>query len=168
MTDQTTSPAALAALTPRKRVVAGITSEILLSAAWESLRKLNPRTLARNPVMFVVEVVSALTTVILIRDILAGHGGIGFTAQIVFWLWFTVIFANFSEAVAEGRGKAQAENLRRTRTQTQAKRLTGTARHAAVRDGLRPRSQGGRSGPGRGGGHDPQRRRCDRRRGLGR
>jgi K+-transporting ATPase ATPase B chain len=132
MTDQTTSPAALAALTPRKRVVAGITSEILMSAAWESLRKLNPRTLARNPVMFVVEIVSALTTIILIRDILAGHGGIGFTAQIVFWLWFTVIFANFSEAVAEGRGKAQAENLRRTRTQTQAKRLAGPA--AAARE----------------------------------
>jgi potassium-transporting ATPase ATP-binding subunit len=127
MTDQTTSPAAAAGLTPRKRAVAGISSEILVSAAWEALRKLNPRTLARNPVMFVVEIVSALTTVILIRDILAGHGGIGFTAQIVFWLWFTVIFANFSEAVAEGRGKAQAENLRRTRTQTQAKRLTGTA-----------------------------------------
>ena len=107
----------------RKRGVAGISSEILMSAAWESLRKLNPRTLARNPVMFVVEVVSALTTVILIQDIVTGQGGIGFTAQIVFWLWFTVIFANFSEAVAEGRGKAQAENLRRTRTQTQAKRL---------------------------------------------
>ena len=133
MTDQTTSPAAVAALTPRKRVVAGITSEILMSAAWESLRKLNPRTLARNPVMFVVEIVSALTTVILIRDILAGHGGIGFTAQIVFWLWFTVIFANFSEAVAEGRGKAQAENLRRTRTQTQAKRLTGAAKSGSSR-----------------------------------
>jgi len=108
---------------PRRRAVAGISSEILVSAAWDALRKLNPRTLARNPVMFVVEIVSALTTVILIRDIVAGHGGIGFTAQIVFWLWFTVIFANFSEAVAEGRGKAQAENLRRTRTQTQAKRL---------------------------------------------
>ena len=127
MTDQTTSPAEVAALTPRKRAVAGISSEILMSAAWEALRKLNPRTLARNPVMFVVEIVSALTTVILIRDILAGHGGVGFTAQIAFWLWFTVIFANFSEAVAEGRGKAQAENLRRTRTQTQAKRLTGAA-----------------------------------------
>ena len=108
---------------PRRRAVAGISSEILASAAWDALRKLNPRTLARNPVMFVVEIVSALTTIILIRDIIAGHGGIGFTAQIVFWLWFTVIFANFSEAVAEGRGKAQAENLRRTRTQTQAKRL---------------------------------------------
>ena len=58
---------------------------------------------------------------------------IGFTAQIVFWLWFTVIFANFSEAVAEGRGKAQAENLRRTRTQTQAKRLTGAATRASSR-----------------------------------
>ena len=110
-------------LVHRKRGVAGISSEILMSAAWESLRKLNPRTLARNPVMFVVEVVSALTTVILIQDIVTGQGGIGFTAQIVFCPWFTVIFANFSEAVAEGRGKAQAENLRRTRTQTQAKRL---------------------------------------------
>ena len=110
-------------LVHRKRGVAGVSSEILLSAAWESLRKLNPRTLARNPVMFVVEIVSALTTVILIENIVTGRGAISFTAQIAFWLWFTVIFANFSEAVAEGRGKAQAENLRRTRTQTQAKRL---------------------------------------------
>jgi K+-transporting ATPase ATPase B chain len=106
-----------------KRVVAGITSEILIAAIGDSFRKLNPRTLARNPVMFVVEMVSALTTVIMIRDIVVGNGGVLFTAQLAFWLWFTVVFANFSEAVAEGRGKAQAENLRRTRTQTQAKRL---------------------------------------------
>ena len=72
MTDQTTSPAAMAALTPRKRVVAGITSEILLSAAWESLRKLNPRTLARNPVMFLVEVGWILTTLITIESIVIG------------------------------------------------------------------------------------------------
>src|SRR5262249_7953194 len=107
----------------RPRRVAGISSGILMAAARDSLRKLHPRTLARNPVMFVVEIVSALTTILLIRDIIAGNGGIRFTAQIVFWLWFTVIFANFAEAVAEGRGKAQAENLRRMRTQTQAKRL---------------------------------------------
>ncbi|HEY2889612.1 MAG TPA: potassium-transporting ATPase subunit KdpB [Dongiaceae bacterium] len=107
----------------RKRVVAGISSDILLAAVGDSFRKLNPRSLIRNPVMFVVEIVSALTTIIMIRDIVVGNPGVGFTAQLAFWLWFTVIFANFSEAVAEGRGKAQAENLRRTRTQTQAKRL---------------------------------------------
>ena len=106
-----------------KRAVAGISSEILIGAIGESFRKLNPRSLIRNPVMFVVEIVSALTTVIMLRDIIVGNPGVGFTAQLAFWLWFTVIFANFSEAVAEGRGKAQAENLRRTRTQTQAKRL---------------------------------------------
>src|SRR5258707_3412520 len=116
MTDQTTSPADLAALTPRKRVVAGITSEILMSAAWESLRKLNPRTLARNPVMFVVEAVSALTTVILIRDIIAGHGGIGFTAQIAFWVWFPLIFSNFFLAAAEGRGPPPTPELSPTLT----------------------------------------------------
>jgi K+-transporting ATPase ATPase B chain len=108
----------------RKRVVAGISSEILKAAVWDSVRKLSPRTLIRNPVMFVVEIVAALSTVILVRDIVVGNPNIGFTAQIAFWLWFTVFFANFAEAVAEGRGKAQAENLRRTRTQTQAKRLT--------------------------------------------
>jgi K+-transporting ATPase ATPase B chain len=107
----------------RKRGVAGISSEIFGTAMLDSFRKLNPRTLARNPVMFVVEIVAALTTVLVIRDVVAGHPGILFTAQIAFWLWFTVVFANFAEAVAEGRGKAQAENLRRTRTKTMAKRL---------------------------------------------
>src|SRR5271168_4218012 len=111
----------------RKRAVAGVSSDILMGAVGESFRKLNPRTLMRNPVMFVVEIVSALTTIIMIRDIAVGNGGVLFTAQLAFWLWFTVVFANFSEAVDEGRGKAQAENLRRTRTQTQAKRLDGPA-----------------------------------------
>ena len=123
MTDKTMAEISVQAGGTRKRVVAGVTAEILTGAIGDSFRKLNPRTLARNPVMFVVEIVSALTTVILIRDIVMGNGGVFFTAQLAFWLWFTVIFANFSEAVAEGRGKAQAENLRRTRTQTQAKRL---------------------------------------------
>ena len=96
---------------------------ILGPAIGESFRKLDPRTLIRNPVMFVVEVVAVLTTVILIRDIAIHHGKILFEAQIVLWLWFTVVFANLAEAVAEGRGKAQAEALRKTRTETVAKRL---------------------------------------------
>ena len=90
--------------------------------------KLDPRTLMKNPVMFVLEVVTALTTVILIRDVVTGGANLGFEFQIVLWLWFTVLFANFAEAVAEGRGKAQADALRRTRTETQAKLLIGADR----------------------------------------
>jgi len=77
----------------------------------------------RNPVMFVVEVVAALTTLILVRDVVTHGPGLGFTVQIVLWLWITVLFANFAEAVAEGRGKAQAATLRKARTETMAKRL---------------------------------------------
>ena len=90
--------------------------------------KLDPRSLMKNPVMFVLEVVTALTTVILIRDIVSGGANLGFEFQIVLWLWFTVLFANFAEAVAEGRGKAQADALRRTRSETQAKLLIGADR----------------------------------------
>ena len=72
-----------------------------------------------------LEVVATLTTVLLIRDAVVGGANLGFSFQIVLWLWFTVLFANFAEAVAEGRGKAQAESLRRTRTETQAKVLSG-------------------------------------------
>src|ERR1700722_563380 len=108
----------------RKRGVAGISTDILVTAAGEAFKKLDPRTLIRNPVMFVVELVSVLTTILVIKTAIAGGASLGFALQITFWLWFTVIFANFAEAVAEGRGKAQAENLRRTRTQTMAKRLT--------------------------------------------
>src|ERR1700731_94789 len=88
--------------------------------------KLDPRTLMKNPVMFVLEVVTALTTVILIRDLFTGGANILFEFQIILWLWFTVLFANFAEAVAEGRGKAQADTLRRQRTQTRAKLITGS------------------------------------------
>ena len=77
----------------------------------------------RNPVMFVVLLGSALTTLVVIRDVLTGRGGIAFSVQLTLWLWFTVVFANFAEAMAEGRGKAQADALRSTRTQTHAKRL---------------------------------------------
>jgi potassium-transporting ATPase ATP-binding subunit len=86
--------------------------------------KLDPRTLAKNPVIFVLEIVTALTTIFLVRDVVTGSGNIGFEFQIVVWLWFTVLFANFAEAVAEGRGKAQADTLRRQRTETQAKLLS--------------------------------------------
>jgi K+-transporting ATPase ATPase B chain len=96
---------------------------IIGPAIGRSFRKLDPRTLVRNPVMFVVEVVAALTTILLVRDIVGSKGNILFESQIVFWLWFTVLFANFAEAVAEGRGKAQADALRKTRTETPAKKL---------------------------------------------
>ena len=99
--------------------------KIVVPAIGSAFVKLNPRTLMKNPVMFVLEIVTALTTVILIRDLVTGGGHIGFEFQIILWLWFTVLFANFAEAVAEGRGKAQADTLRRQRTETQAKLLTG-------------------------------------------
>ena len=87
------------------------------------VKTVNLRHMVRNPVMFVVLVGSALTTLVLIRDVLGGAGDTAFTLQLALWLWFTVVFANFAEAMAEGRGKAQAETLRRSRTETTAKRL---------------------------------------------
>ncbi|HYC21766.1 MAG TPA: potassium-transporting ATPase subunit B, partial [Candidatus Bathyarchaeia archaeon] len=96
--------------------------DILRRATWDSVRKLDPRVLVRNPVMFVVEVVAAVTTILFVRDLVAG-GEPGFIGQISAWLWFTVLFANFAEAVAEGRGKAQADTLRRAKTETVANRL---------------------------------------------
>jgi potassium-transporting ATPase ATP-binding subunit len=97
--------------------------KIALPAIGASFAKLDPRPMIKSPVMFVVEVVAALTTLILIRDIVTGGANLGFTIQITLWLWITVLFANFAEAVAEGRGKAQADTLRRTRTETRAKRI---------------------------------------------
>src|SRR6058998_4198491 len=99
--------------------------KIVVPAIRASFAKLDPRLMGKNPVMFVVEIVAALTTVIFLRDLVTGGANLGFTFQIILWLWFTVLFANFAEAVAEGRGKAQADALRKTRTQTQAKLLTG-------------------------------------------
>ncbi|KGF69598.1 potassium-transporting ATPase subunit B [Hoeflea sp. BAL378] len=96
---------------------------ILIPALSGAVRKLNPRTLAQNPVMFVVAVVSVLTTVLFFKDAATGAGNLGFSFQILLWLWFTLLFANFAEAVAEGRGKAQAESLRRSRSETQARLL---------------------------------------------
>ncbi|MDB5597813.1 MAG: kdpB [Hyphomicrobiales bacterium] len=96
---------------------------ILGPAALDAVRKLDPRSLARTPVIFTTEVVAALVTALWVRDLAQGQGGAGFSGQIAAWLWFTVLFATFAEAVAEGRGKAQAASLRRTRSDTHAKRL---------------------------------------------
>jgi potassium-transporting ATPase ATP-binding subunit len=113
--------------TTRRRTSAStlVDPKIVIPAIGSAFAKLNPRTLMKNPVMFVLEIVTVLTTVILVRDLIMGSETLAFEVQIVVWLWFTVLFANFAEAVAEGRGKAQAETLRRQRTETQAKLLTG-------------------------------------------
>src|SRR5580704_6438666 len=99
--------------------------KIVRRAAWDSLIKLHPVTMMRNPVMFVVEVGSVVTTILLVMERSQGKPGFGFNLQITLWLWFTVLFANFAEAMAEGRGKAQADTLRKARAETQANRLRG-------------------------------------------
>jgi K+-transporting ATPase ATPase B chain len=101
-----------------------VDAKILMPAVSAAFVKLDPRTLIKNPVIFVLEIVTILTTLLLLRDLVTGGGSVGFAFQIVLWLWFTVLFANFAEAIAEGRGKAQADALRRQRTETQAKLLS--------------------------------------------
>jgi K+-transporting ATPase ATPase B chain len=100
-------------------------SALLRPAALDSLRKLSPLHMAKNPVMFVVEVGSALTTLLFVRDLVVGSSGVPlwFSASLSLWLWFTVVFANFAEAIAEGRGKSQADALRRMRKDTTARRI---------------------------------------------
>ena len=107
-------------------VSAMLDPKIVMPAIGSALAKLDPRVMIKNPVMFVVEVVAALTTIIFLRDLVTGGESLAFTFQIILWLWFTVLFANFAEAVAEGRGKAQAESLKKTRTESQAKLLSGS------------------------------------------
>src|SRR5215468_10276093 len=102
---------------PRKKAV--WEWKIVRRAAWDSVLKLNPQTMMGNPVMFVVEIGSVITTVLLFK----GGEAFKFNLQITLWLWFTVLFANFAEAMAEGRGKAQADTLRRARSETMANRL---------------------------------------------
>src|SRR6267142_2277699 len=98
--------------------------KIVRRALLDSFLKLNPRTMMKNPVMFVVEVGSVITLALLIRNAMAGSGNFGFNLQISLWLWFTVLFANFAEAMAEGRGKAQADTLRKAKTEAIAHRIT--------------------------------------------
>ncbi len=115
-------------------------AEIVKRATVASFAKLNPVTLLKNPVMFVVEAGAAMTTIFLIRDLFTGGtltgGGISFQVQISLWLWFTVLFANFAEAMAEARGKAQADALRKTKTDVTAKRLTASGTVEEVSGGL--------------------------------
>ncbi len=102
-------------------------------AAWTRSSSLIRAGMVRNPVMFVVEVGSVLTTLLWLQALL-GHGeaAAGFIGWVAIWLWFTVLFANFAEALAEGRGKAQAEALRRTRQETQAKRVQAEGQRSQV------------------------------------
>jgi potassium-transporting ATPase ATP-binding subunit len=101
------------------------TGPLMATAARDALVKLDPRTLVRNPVMFVTAIVAALSTALLVKGVVTSTGGIAFQAQLVFWLWLTVSFGNFAEAMAEGRGKAQAESLRQTKADLWAKRMLG-------------------------------------------
>ncbi|MGC7870869.1 potassium-transporting ATPase subunit KdpB [Desulfosporosinus sp. SYSU MS00001] len=100
-------------------------SAMIVEAIKDAFKKLNPSIMWRNPVMFVVEVVAVLSTYFVLRDLVTHAKTLGFNTQIAIWLWITVIFANFSEAIAEGRGKAQASALRKTRSETLAKKLDG-------------------------------------------
>ncbi len=106
--------------------------KIVRQALIDSLVKLHPRTMMKNPVMFVVEVGSLVTTVLLFKDLSRHTGAFGFDLQITLWLWFTVLFANFAEAMAEGRGKAQAETLRKAKAETVANRLLANGKTETV------------------------------------
>jgi K+-transporting ATPase ATPase B chain len=97
--------------------------KIVSRAVLDSFTKLHPRTMVKNPMMFVVEVGAVLTTIELVKDTAQHAGQFGFGLQITLWLWFTVLFANFAEAMAEGRGKAQADTLRKARAETVARRF---------------------------------------------
>ena len=110
-------------LTAHRRAGGIFTGPLVRRASLDSVRKLDPRLVAKNPVMFVVEVGAALTTIILVGQILTRAGNVGFRLQITLWLWFTVVFANFAEAMAEARGKAQADTLRATKKETLARRI---------------------------------------------
>ena len=129
-------------LRKRMPITALTDPKIVWPAVGTAFTKLAPRAMVKNPVMFVVEVVAALATVIFIREWLHGSEFVGFTVQIVVWLWFTVLFANFAEAVAEGRGKAQAATLRQTREETKAKLIVNE------KTGLIVPTHAGKLGPG--------------------
>ncbi|MGA3264990.1 MAG: potassium-transporting ATPase subunit KdpB, partial [Terracidiphilus sp.] len=110
--------------------------QIVVQAMLDSVRKLDPRGMVKNPVMFVVEVGSVLTSALLIDNIVNHRPGFGFNLQITLWLWFTVLFANFAEAMAEGRGKAQADTLRKAKGETIAKRYTASGGFEEVVSGM--------------------------------
>src|ERR1700731_838244 len=121
---------------PRRNVRSLFDPAIIRPAIWDAFSKLDPRLLIRNPVMFVVEIVSVLTTILYLRELLTGGeaGTAKFTFQICLWLWITLLFANFAEAVAEGRGQAKAAPLREARTDTRAKRLIDPYGRSGMKD----------------------------------
>jgi K+-transporting ATPase ATPase B chain len=129
----------MSAKSETRKALAVFDPAVIIEAAVESVKKLAPNRLMRNPVIFVTEVVAALVTVLWLRDLVRGTGSPFFSGQIAAWLWFTVLFATFAEAIAEGRGKAQAATLRATRSDTMAKRLidpTGRNHLAAVTENV--------------------------------
>src|SRR5512134_2897989 len=126
MSDERARPRKPSGTSAGVRAVSAWEGHLLGAAALDSVRKLDPRAMVRNPVMFVVEIGSILTSLLWIRDLVAPAAAAPptwFTGQVTLWLWFTVLFANFAEALAEGRGKAQAAALRGLRQETQARRL---------------------------------------------
>jgi K+-transporting ATPase ATPase B chain len=112
------------------------TKQIAVQALRDSFMKLNPGVLVKNPVIFIVGIGALMTTVVVFTDILNGHFS-NFNFQITLWLWFTVLFANFAEAIAEGRGKAQADSLRKSRTQTKARKLINNKEEIVLANDLR-------------------------------
>src|SRR5579885_2260843 len=150
---QESSPVTLMPL-KRRRARPLFDPPIVRRAVRDSFAKLNPAHMLKNPVMFVVEVGAALTTGLAVRDAFGGAADLVFTLQITLWLWFTVLFANFAEAMAEGRGKAQADTLRKTKTETVARRLvngrTETVSATQLRAGDLVRVEAGETIPGDG------------------
>ena len=128
-------------MSERARTISIWDPGIVRQAILDSFRKLDPRIQIKNPVMFIVEVGSLLTTIIFVQELAGGGGQPLFTGQVAFWLWFTVLFANFAEAMAEGRGKAQADTLRKTRTETVANRLTDRRPHGEGAGGEPPQGR---------------------------
>ena len=128
--------------TLRKRMPVSALADpkIIVPAIGSAFAKLDPRTLMKNPVMFVVEVVAALTTMLFLRDLVTGGANLGFSFQIILWLWFTVLFANFAEAVAEGRGKAQADALQARRARRRMAKLLTASDERRGQDGVRHRA----------------------------
>jgi potassium-transporting ATPase ATP-binding subunit len=124
-------------MTTQTKGISMLDRSIVVPAIGDSFRKLDPRTLARNPVMFAVEVVAAAATILFVRDLFVGAGEAVFTGQITIWLWFTVLFANVAEAVAEGRGKAQANTLRKMRSDTVAKVLVQPESDSTIHEKVR-------------------------------
>ena len=138
-------------VTARSREASSFDAAIVGRAMLDALRKLDPRVMKRNPVMFVVEIGSVVSTYYALSATFGGSGDAGFIWAVSAWLWFTVVFANFAEAMAEGRGKAQADTLRAMKTDTVANLVVGavsrSSRHPSFAAATRSSSRPARSSP---------------------